>query len=110
MSPLTPDDDRFAALAYPLGFVSGLFCLYRWRDQPFIRFHAWQSIIASALVVVGILVFDRIPLLGIGLVFFLTLGAVLSIPLLVWQAYRGRWFVLPLVGDIALERARSAEP
>ena len=25
--------------------------------------------------------------------------------LLAWQAYRGRWFLLPLLGDVALELA-----
>lgn len=96
-----------AALAYPLGFVTGLLCLWRFRDDAYVRFHAWQSILLSTAVLATIAALDFVPLLGLGLVFLLSAGAVVLTAFLMWQAYRGQWFTLPLVGDIAIERARD---
>jgi uncharacterized membrane protein len=39
------------------------------------------------------------------MLFLLFAGTVLLTLLLAWQAYRGRWFLLPLLGDVALELA-----
>ncbi len=97
-----------AALAYPLGPVSGLVCLWRYRDDAFVRFHAWQWILLSASILASIVLLDLVPLLGLGLSLFLSVGAVAVVLFLMWRAYGGHWVTLPLLGDIAIERAAGS--
>ena len=94
-----------AAVAYLLGPVTGVACILLYRDDPFVQFHGWQSLFLSAFVAVAVAALDAVPLLGLGIVFCLFVGIVLLTLLLVWQAFRGRWFLLPLLGDVALEMA-----
>ena len=109
----TPSDSQtrsIAALAYALGPVTGIACIILYGDDPYIRFHGWQSLLLSGLVALAVAGLKAVPLLGLGLVFFLFVGTALLVLVLVWQAYRGRWFLLPLLGDMALElsqRGRS---
>ncbi|HEY7471340.1 MAG TPA: hypothetical protein VIE68_03245 [Gemmatimonadota bacterium] len=109
----TPPDSQtrsIAALAYALGPVTGIACIVLYRDDPYVRFHGWQSLLLSAFVALAMAGLDAVPLLGLGLVFALFVGTLLLILLLVWQAYRGRWFLLPLLGDMALELSRRGQP
>jgi uncharacterized membrane protein len=99
------DTRSIAALAYVLGPVSGLICILLYRDDPYVRFHGWQSLLLGAFVVLAVTALDAVPLLGLGMLFILFVGTVLLTLLLAWQAYRGRWFLLPLLGDVALELA-----
>lgn len=94
-----------AALAYVLGPVSGVACILLYRDDPYVRFHGWQSLLLGGFVVLAVAALDSVPLLGLGMLFILFVGTVLVTLLLAWQAYRGRWFLLPLLGDVALELA-----
>lgn len=94
-----------AALAYVLGPVSGVACILLYGNNPYVRFHSWQSLLLGAFVVLAVAALDSVPLLGLGMLFILFVGMVLLTLLLAWQAYRGRWFLLPLLGDVALELA-----
>jgi uncharacterized membrane protein len=98
-----------AALAYVLGPVTGVICILVYRDDPYVRFHGWQSLLLSAFVALAVTALDAVPLLGLGMLFVLFVGTVLLTLLLVWQAYRGRWFLLPLLGDVALELAMRGQ-
>ena len=99
------DTRSIAALAYVLGPVSGVACILLYRNDPYVRFHGWQSLLLGAFVVLAVAALDSVPLLGLGMLFILFVGMVLLTLLLAWQAYRGRWFLLPLLGDVALELA-----
>ena len=99
------DARSIAALAYVLGPVSGVACILLYRNDPYVRFHGWQSLLLGAFVVLAVAALDSVPLLGLGMLFILFVGMVLLTLLLAWQAYRGRWFLLPLLGDVALELA-----
>lgn len=94
-----------AAVAYLLGPVTAVACILIYRDDPYIQFHGWQSLLLSASVAVAVAALDVVPLLGLGMVFLLFVGVLLLSLLLVWQALRGRWFLLPLLGDVALDIA-----
>jgi uncharacterized membrane protein len=101
-----------AALAYILGPLTAVACILMYRDDPYVAFHGWQSLLLSAFVALAVAALDAVPLLGLGMLFFLFVGAGLLTLVLMWQAWRGRWFVLPLLGDVALEivhRARAGE-
>jgi uncharacterized membrane protein len=96
-----------AALAYVLAGFSGLILLVLRREDRFVQFHALQSIAATVVAIALALVlwlFSFFPLLGF---LYGMLLRVLQIALfvlwlyLLWQAYRGRWFRIPYVGDWA---------
>ena len=92
-----------AALAYILGPLTGVACILLYRDDPYVGFHGWQALLFGGFVALAVAAMDAVPLLGLGMVFLLIAGAGLLTLVLMWQAWRGRWFVLPLLGDVALE-------
>lgn len=103
--PPSPEDARTAALAYAAGIITGIICLWRYPDRPFVRFHAWQSTLLWVLVGLLILAGNIVPIVGDGLTAGLFgLGALVT-AFLLWRAWRGHWLMLPLLGDIALEQA-----
>ncbi len=96
--------NRTAALSYPFSVASGIVCLIVGRRHPFVRFHAWQSILLGVTLVIAILALEQVPIVG----FMMALGAaglwLLATLFLIWRALRGHWSALPLIGDIAAER------
>ncbi len=99
------DANLAAALSYFLGFVTGIVFLLVERENKFVRFHAMQStIVFLALVGIDILL-QIIPLLGALVVIFLVipLSAVLWL-VLMFKAYQGEEFKLPVLGQMAADR------
>jgi uncharacterized membrane protein len=100
------------ALAYVLGIITGVIFLVIEKENRFVRFHAAQSIaITLVLTVVSIglsilstaLVF--VPILGWIVAFLLSVGLLFATfvlwVLLMWRAYQGREWELPVAGGIA---------
>ena len=123
--PLQPhavskDDRTLAMLSHLLSFVEGGIIgpavLYFWKrkESEFVAFHSLQSLLWGLLFIgvmtpVGIisLVLVMIPILG-----WLLLIPVLLGPIVIYlgfeiaaglAAQEGRWYRLPLVGDLALQ-------
>jgi uncharacterized membrane protein len=100
------DENVAGALAYGLGWITGVALLVTERENRFVRFHAMQSTIVfgglCALWFVGL----SIPPVGslISLFVIPPLSATLWL-LLLFKAYRGVRFKLPYVGDMAEERS-----
>ena len=94
------------ALAYGLGWVTGLAFLLIERENRFVRFHAMQSTIVFGGLCVLWFVGTAIPPIGWAISFFVIppLSATLWL-LLLFKAYQGLRFKLPYVGDIAEERS-----
>lgn len=90
-------------LAYLIGWISGLI-LYLISKDPYIRFHALQSIILFALVSVINIVFDFIPFLKV-IVLLINIATFVLWIILMVKAYSGEKFKLPVIGDIAEKRA-----
>jgi uncharacterized membrane protein len=101
-----------AALSYVLGLITGVVFLVLEKDNRFIRFHAAQSIAVSVIIIVvsigvsllsGILAF--IPIFGWLVVLVLTMGLTFGTfilwLLLMWRAYQGEEWELPIAGDFA---------
>ena len=100
------------ALAYILGIITGVIVLAIEKENRFVRFHAAQSIAVTLVLVVmtialsvlsTVLVF--VPLLGWIVAFLVSVGLsfatfVLWI-LLMWRAYQGREWELPIAGGLA---------
>jgi uncharacterized membrane protein len=101
------------ALSYIFGWITGLIFFLAERDNKFVRFHAMQSILLSLTFIVLWFIFYvlLIPMLlsGLGgllllMPFVWLLGFALVIVCIV-QAATGKWFKLPLIGEIAMKQS-----
>jgi uncharacterized membrane protein len=99
------DANLAAALSYLVGFISGLIVLVLEKENRFVRFHALQSTLLFAGIVVFDILLQLVPLLGALLVIFVVIpvSAILWL-LLMFKAYQGEEFKLPIVGRIAADR------
>ena len=109
-----------AALSYVLGLITGIVFLMIDRD-PFVRFHAYQSIFLSVawfVFWIGFnivsIVLSFIPFLGflaaiVGLLLSLVLGLgmLVLVLVLIFKAYQGQHMKLPVIGDMAEKYAAS---
>ncbi|MCL5970492.1 MAG: hypothetical protein M1450_03260 [Patescibacteria group bacterium] len=88
------------ALAYLLGPFTGAFFLLTEKSNGFVRFHAMQSLILfGALFIVHIVL--TFSLIGLILIPFLTIAEFVLWILLMWKAFNGEEFMLPVVGELA---------
>lgn len=91
--PKSKNQNLKAALAYLLGFITGVYLLLTEKDDNFVRFHAMQS-----TLVFGILfILNFVPIINF---FTLPAGVILWI-LLMYKAYSGEKYKLPYIGDLA---------
>jgi uncharacterized membrane protein len=99
------DANVAAALAYAIGWITGVAFLISEHENKFVRFHAWQSTITfgalSAVWFIGL----AIPFLGwlLSFVIVVPLSAILWL-LLMFKAYQGERYKLPIVGDMAEQK------
>lgn len=94
-----------AALAYALGWVTGIAFLLAERENQFVRFHALQSTIAFGALSVAWIVALSIPFLGLLLAVVIILPVSIGLWLLMmFKAYQGERFKLPVAGEIAEQR------
>ena len=100
------DVNLAAALSYLVWFVTGILFLALEKDSRFVRFHAMQSTCFFLPLAVVHAVLLGIPILGWILAFFLWAGGLIVWLLLMFKAYQGERFKLPIVGDIAERQIR----
>jgi uncharacterized membrane protein len=106
-----------AALAYILGFITGIvfLVLEPYKHDRFVRFHAMQSILYSAAGIVfrigwSILVSAVVEVSGWAGLVLVPVGLVISLSLfgfwifLMYQAYSNRDFHIPIIGAIAAKQ------
>jgi uncharacterized membrane protein len=109
-------DNAVAALAYFTFIPAIIFLLVTpFNQKPYIRFHAWQSILLNVAVIVINIVLGIV--LGVALFFFpsnlqmlfwklVGLGWVVIWMVCVLKAFNGQRFKLrPLIGDLAEKQA-----
>lgn len=85
-----------AALSYVLGWLTGIIFLLIEKD-PFVRFHAMQSIITFGILTL----LSFIPVIGwILSPLVMIVGFILWL-VLIFKAYQGEEFKLPVVGEFA---------
>ena len=99
------DPNVAAALSYVLGWITGVAFLILERESTFVRFHAMQSTIVFLALSILCVVLQSIPILGMLIVVFLVIpfSAVLWLVLL-FKAYQGERFKVPVAGDMAEQR------
>ncbi|HEX6465608.1 MAG TPA: DUF4870 domain-containing protein [Vicinamibacterales bacterium] len=99
------DANVAAALSYLIGFITGIVFLLVEKENRFVRFHAMQSTMFFLGVVIIDVVLRVIPLLGLLAVIFVVIPVSAIVWLLMmYEAYQGEEFKLPLVGQWAADR------
>jgi len=95
------DENIAGALTYLLGWVTGIIFLMVEKENRFVRFHAWQSIITTGALTILFIILGVIPVLGWILSIILApLTAILWLWLM-YKAFQGEMYKLPWVGDFA---------
>ena len=99
------DENVAAALSYGLGWITGIIFLVTEPTNKFVRFHAMQSTIVFLALSVLTFVLQVIPFLGmlIAVFFVIPMSAILWL-VLMFKAYQGERFKLPIIGDMADQR------
>jgi uncharacterized membrane protein len=123
VSPLTTavpmSSNVAAALAYLLGFITGIIFLViePYRRDSFVRFHAFQSIFLSAAILIVWIIWSAV----FGALFFASFGVLWSLLALIWvllkigffvlwllmmyKAYSNERFMLPYIGPLAAKQS-----
>lgn len=117
-SSMTMDPKLAGLLAYVLGWLTGIIFYVVEKENRFVRFHAYQSILVfGGLTVIHIGLFIVQMILGVALrstslvLLFSAISGILGlIGLVLWillmiKAYQGVWYKLPMVGDMAEKKA-----
>ena len=94
-----------ALLCYFLGVVTGVVFFVIEKENKFVRFHALQSAFTFGGLFVIQLFLPIIPVLGWMLMPLVALTGVILWILLMIKAYKGEKFKLPVVGDLAEQKA-----
>jgi len=99
------DENVAGAIAYALGWITGVAILMMEPANKFVRFHAWQSVILFGGLSIAWFVAMSIPLVGWAVAFLVIppLSAVLWL-LLMFKAYQGERYKVPFAGEMAEHR------
>lgn len=95
------DQNLAGALAYFLGFISGVFLWVTEKENKFVRFHAMQSILVSVAFIVVSFGVGFIPFIGLFLSPLLGLAFFAGWLFLMYKAFKGEEFMVPYLGGIA---------
>jgi uncharacterized membrane protein len=99
------DANLAAALAYAVGWVTGLALYFFEQENRFVRFHALQSIFVFGGLSLAWMLALAVPFLGWFVAFFIIppVSAVLWL-LLMYKAYLGEQYKLPWIGEMVEQR------
>lgn len=94
-----------ALLCYLLGWVTGLIFFLIEKENKFVRFHAFQSIVVFGFLSALGFILAFIPVIG-----WMILPVVYVIELILWivlmvKGYQGQMWKLPIAGDMAEKNA-----
>lgn len=98
-----------AAFTYIIPPLIGLYILITEKENKFVRFHGYQSIIFS-VVAYGVYLFSKISfptLLGFPTDILVSRSAIFMSIILVLKAYAEDEFELPVIGKIAKDQSRK---
>jgi len=93
-----------ALLSYVLGVVSGLIFFLVEKESKFVKFHAMQSICFSITLSVTSLILAFIPVLNVIALPLVQIAALVFWIILMVQAYQGKMFRVPVIGDFAAKQ------
>ncbi|QTD43340.1 DUF4870 domain-containing protein [Sporosarcina sp. Te-1] len=82
-------------------FIIGIIFLFIEKENRFIRFHAFQSLFLAIAIFMIHIVLGFLPIIGLIFSFLLSVLAFAIMLLMMYQAYNGNYYKLPVIGDIA---------
>ena len=95
------DENVASLLCYALAFISGIVILVMEKENKTVRFHALQSTLWFVALWIVTTVAGWIPLFGGLLSYLLGLLSFASWIFLMYSAFVGKRFKIPMIGDIA---------
>lgn len=107
-----PNVNMMGALAYFTIIPAIIFLVMEpYSKNSFIKFHSFQSIfflVAAIVVSICSSIIGMIPFVGWLIALFVPLGLLLVWALLVFKAFSGERFKLPVIGDFAEQQASAS--
>jgi len=95
-------DPKIAGLlCYLVGFITGIVFLVIEKENKDVRFHAMQSTMVFGGIFVLIFVLMWVPIIGWLINLLLAPVSLILWIMLMFQAFQGKRFKLPVVGDLA---------
>jgi len=88
-------------LCYLVGWITGLIFFLIEKENKFVRFHAVQSLATYVVFFVVYIIFSFIPIIGWIIDIILGIAMFLLWILLMYKAYKGKLYKLPIVGNFA---------
>lgn len=134
LPPLQEEDNMIAALSYPFWFVvSWLVLLSHKKEEPFVKFHAIQSLLFgifisfASLLLIAVLwgVFQLVPSIGkmlsgevwkgymwkglffiiiLTIFYFIFIVGCVIVYYYAYRAYKGDYFKIPIIGNMIENR------
>jgi len=95
------DQNMAGLLCYIGGWITGIIFLVLEKKNKFVRFHALQSLLTFLPLSVLAWLLGWIPFIGWALTGLVWILMVILWLILMFKAYRGEKYKLPLVGDMA---------
>ena len=95
------DENLAGAFCYALMWLSGFLVLFLEKDNEFVKFHAMQSIVVFLGLTVIAFVVGMLPIIGYVVAPIISLLSMLLWLLLMFKAYQGERYKLPIAGDFA---------
>jgi len=95
------NENAASLLSYALFFFSGVIVLIMEKENKTVRFHALQSILWFMVLSISSTVAGWLPLIGRPLGSLIWLVTVVSWAFLMYSAYMGKRFKIPMIGDVA---------
>ncbi|MHC2994872.1 MAG: DUF4870 domain-containing protein [Candidatus Atribacteria bacterium] len=95
------DENIAGLLCYVLGFITGIVFLVLEKENKFVRFHAIQSLATFGALFVISIVIGSIPFIGVIISPLIGILGLILWLLLMYKAFKGERFKLPVVGDFA---------
>lgn len=108
-SSLGMEENAAAAVSYLLGFISGILVFIVEKKSDFVKFHAMQSTIVFLGLFIVFNIVGIIPFINLLLAPIMFIVSFLLWGFLLYKAYQGEKFKLPVIGDIAENQAKNLE-
>ena len=106
---MADDSKLWGAIAYLLGILGGIIAYVVKKDDPYVKFHAVQSILLwiTLFIISAVLSVMSAVFWPIGLIFpLLWLVYLLAWLFLMWKAFSGEKYKLPILGGYAEQYAK----
>lgn len=94
------DENIAGALCYVAWIITAIIFLVIEKENPFIRFHALQSLITFIAFFIITIVLTIIPFIGWIISLLLTPAIFILWLFMMWKAYQGERFKLPIIGNM----------